>query len=221
MSSVHPLPGFLVQRFRDWQAISFKESRGLYERLATEGQHPRAMVVSCCDSRVNASRIFQAGPGDLFVHRNIANLVPPYEPDSGYHGTSAAVEYAVTVLRVASLVVLGHSQCGGVKGCIEICSKKKADLGPRPASAAHDSFVAKWMEILRPGYDNLASKGGNVGQRALEHEGIRLSLANLWGFPFVAEAVKSGHLSLHGCWHDFGKGELWDLNPDTGEFTAL
>ena len=142
-----PLPNYLIQRYHGWFATDYSENKAWYKRLAQEGQRPRAMVISCCDSRVHATSIFGAEQGEFFIHRNIANLVPPYEPDGEAHGTSAAVEYAVTALQVAHIIVLGHSNCGGVKGCVDMCTGNAPDLEQK------SSFVGRWMDILRPGYE--------------------------------------------------------------------
>ena len=147
MEHARLLPGYLVQRYHGWKATGYAENKSWYRRLASDGQHPRAMVISCCDSRVHVTSIFGADQGEFFIHRNIANLVPPYEPDGDHHGTSAAVEYAVRFLKVSHVIVLGHSNCGGVKGCIDMCE------GHAPELDAHDSFVGRWMDILRPRYD--------------------------------------------------------------------
>ena len=152
MHFAKPLPNYLLQRYQGWKATSYSENRAWYRRLATEGQRPRAMVISCCDSRVHVTSIFGADQGEFFIHRNIANLVPPYEPDGDHHGTSAAVEYAVTVLNVAHLIVLGHSSCGGVQGCIDMCN------GAAPELEEKTSFVGRWMDILKPKYELVAEE---------------------------------------------------------------
>ncbi|MGJ8558119.1 MAG: carbonic anhydrase, partial [Sulfitobacter geojensis] len=141
MDRVKPLPSYLVQRYHGWKATGYADNKAWYRRLASDGQHPRAMVISCCDSRVHVTSIFGADQGEFFIHRNIANLVPPYEPDGDHHGTSAAVEYAVRVLKVSNLMVLGHSNCGGIKGCIDMCK------GHAPELEAKDSFVVSWIDI--------------------------------------------------------------------------
>ena len=150
MQHLKPLPGYLKQRYHGWKATTYADNHAWYERLANEGQRPRAMVISCCDSRVHVTSIFGADQGEFFIHRNIANLVPPYETDGNRHGTSAAVEYAVTVLQVAHLIVLGHSQCGGVRGCLDMCR------GNAPELERKDSFVGRWMDILKPKYEQIA-----------------------------------------------------------------
>lgn len=202
MKHARPLPTYLVQRYQGWKATTYEENKSWYRRLASEGQHPRAMVISCCDSRVHVTAIFGADQGEFFLHRNIANLVPPYSPDGNQHGTSAAVEYAVTALKVAHVIVLGHSSCGGVQGCLDMCSGKAPELEKKT------SFVGRWMDILRPGYERVKDSGAKNMARALEKEAVLVSLENLMTFPFVKEAVDSGELSLHGLWNDIGEGGL-------------
>lgn len=209
-----PFPGYLLDRFRNWKRVRFEDSRAWYARLMEEGQRPRAMVISCCDSRVDTVQMFGAEPGDLFVVRNVANLVPPHSPDHGHHGTSAAVEFAVTGLKVAHIVVVGHSACGGVKACRDMMAAGATE----PKSG--DSYVAHWMSILKPGYERVFSpkRPADDMLRELEHEAVRTSLRNLAGFPFVAEAIKAGKLSLHGAWMDIAAGRLHTYDPDTGDF---
>lgn len=211
-----PLPGFLASRYRGWQATTYAENKGWFRRLAEDGQRPRMMAIACCDSRVNVNEIFSAETGDIFLHRNIASLVPPYLPDGDPHGTSAAVEYAVSVLRVAHLLVIGHSDCGGVQGCLDMCDGHADHL------SESSSFVGRWLEILRPGYDRLADlPEGADRRRALEREAVAVSLRNLWSFPFVKEAVEAERLSLHGLWFDIGEGKLEMLDPKSEEFVGL
>ena len=216
MEHARPLPSYLVQRYHGWKATTFAENQSWYRRLAEHGQHPRAMIISCCDSRVNTTSIFGADPGEFFIHRNIANLVPPYKPDGDLHGTSAAIEYAVTALKVAHLIVVGHSQCGGVAGCDAMCS------GAAPEMEKKSSFVGRWMDILRPGYERVSGTSDDAARiRALEHEAVIVSLENLMTFPFVKSAVQSEHLSLHGLWTDIGEGGLHQFQPETRSFEAI
>ena len=216
MQKARPLPAYLVQRYHGWKATTYAENRAWYRRLAEDGQRPRAMIVSCCDSRVHVTSIFGADQGEFFIHRNIANLVPPYNPDGEYHGTSAAVEYAVTALRVAHLIVLGHSSCGGVKGCHDMCS------GHAPELEEKSSFIGRWMDILRPGYERVLGVEGEAAQlRALEQESVLVSLGNLMSFPFVRAAVEAGEMTLHGLWNDIADGSLLQFDPAAGEFVAI
>ena len=212
MEFAKPLPNYLVQRYHGWKATTYAENRGWYLHLAEEGQRPRAMVISCCDSRVHVTSIFGADTGEFFIHRNIANLVPPYEPDGNQHGTSAAVEYAVTALKVAHIVVMGHSNCGGVHACHDMCAGKAPEL--EEAS----SFIGRWMDILRPGYERVVSRvEGEAAQKTeLEREGVLTSLRNLETFPFVQRAVDEGMLTLHGTWLNIATGVLNVYDPGEG-----
>ena len=215
MDQAKPLPAYLVQRFQGWRATAYQDNKAWYRRLAVSGQHPRAMVISCCDSRVHVTSIFGADEGEFFIHRNVANLVPPFNPDGQTHGTSAAVEYAVTTLGVTHIVVLGHSNCGGVKGCHDMCS------GLAPELEEKSSFVGRWMDILRPGFDRVAHVPLADRPRALEKEAVVVSLENLMTFPFVRKAVEDDMLTLHGLWNDTGFGGLEQYDPALGGFSVI
>ena len=216
MQNAKPLPAYLVQRYHGWKATTYAENQSWYRRLATEGQRPRAMVISCCDSRVHVTSIFGADQGEFFIHRNIANLVPPYEPDGNQHGTSAAVEYAVTALKVSHLVVMGHSSCGGVAGCHDMCT------GHAPELEEKSSFVGRWMDILRPGFEKVKDIPDEAERkRALEKQSVLTSLENLMTFPFVQDAVKEGSLSVHGLWNDIEEGTLEQYLPSEGTFKVI
>ncbi|MEP2028441.1 MAG: carbonic anhydrase [Paracoccaceae bacterium] len=213
MKNAKPLPSYLLQRYHGWKATSFSENQGWYRRLATEGQRPRAMIISCCDSRVHVTSIFGADQGEFFIHRNIANLVPPCEPDGDHHGTSAAVEYAVSYLKVAHVIVVGHSSCGGVQGCLDMCKGNAPDL------ETLDSFVGRWMDILRPKYDVVKDIEDPVKQaRTLEKHSVMVSLDNLMRFPFVRSAVDDGLLTIHGLWMDIAEGGLEYFDPESESF---
>ena len=210
MQEARPLPDYLIRRYHGWKATTYTQDQGWYRRLAAEGQHPRCMVIACCDSRVHVSSLFGADHGEFFIHRNIANLVPPHDPDGHHHGTSAAVEYAVSALKVNHLIVMGHSGCGGVKGCHDMCS------GHAPELEDKGSFVGRWMNILRPGVEALTGTDEAARLEQLEKAAVLISLRNLMSFPFVQAAVTSGMLSLHGLWNDIGEGtlEAYDARKD-------
>ncbi|MBY8976090.1 carbonic anhydrase [Rhodobacteraceae bacterium NNCM2] len=214
--SLSPIPKYLVRQYDGWRAESFAENKAWFARLAQDGQHPRAMLISCCDSRIDTVNMFGAEPGDLFVVRNVANLVPPYSPDHQHHGTSAAVEYAVNVLKVAHIVVIGHSNCGGVQACHDMCT------GAAPELEEKSSFIGRWMDILRDGCEAVIAEGHAGGDltKRLEHEAVLTSLRNLETFPFVASSVEKGVLSLHGAWVDIGTGVLHTAMPD-GNFQPV
>ena len=210
MLNARPLPDYLVRRYAGWKATTYAENRSWYRRLAEDGQRPRAMVISCCDSRVHVTSIFGADQGEFFIHRNIANLVPPYAPNSDHHGTSAAVEYAVRSLKVSHLIVLGHSGCGGVRGCYDMCS------GHAPELEQETSFIGRWMDILRPGFERLAPGDDAARISALEKQAVLIGIENLLTFPFVRAAVEAEDMTLHGLWNDIGAGtlEAYDMESD-------
>lgn len=213
MSHAKKLPTYLVNRYRGWRATDYSDNRSWFLHLAKEGQHPRTMLIACCDSRVHVTAIFGADPGEFFIHRNIANLVPPFSPNGDHHGTSAAIEYAVNYLHVAHLIVVGHSSCGGVKGCHDMCSGQAPDL------IESSSFVGRWMDILRPGFErtaHISDSEQRIG--AMERESVKVSIENLLTFPFIREAVEGERLTLHGVWHDIGEGFLEYLDGENGEF---
>ena len=216
MKFVKPLPTYLVQRYHGWKATTFEDNHSWYRRLASEGQRPRAMVISCCDSRVHVTAIFGAEQGEFFIHRNVANLVPAYLPDGEPHGTSAAVEYAVTALKVAHIIVLGHSNCGGVKACHDMCT------GHAPELEKSSSFVGRWMDILRPGFERIKDIEGAEDQVAsLEREAVMISIENLITFPFVWEAVNKNDLTLHGLWTDIAEGTLEQFDVNKQNFVKI
>ena len=216
MKFVKPLPTYLVQRYHGWKATTFEDNNSWYRRLASEGQRPRAMVISCCDSRVHVTAIFGAEQGEFFIHRNVANLVPAYLPDGEPHGTSAAVEYAVTALKVAHIIVLGHSNCGGVKACHDMCT------GHAPELEKSSSFVGRWMDILRPGFERIKDIEGAEDQVAsLEREAVMISIENLITFPFVKDAVDKNDLTLHGIWTDIAEGTLEQFDVTKQNFVKI
>ncbi|MCI2395473.1 carbonic anhydrase [Aliiroseovarius sediminis] len=215
MERAQPLPTYLVQRYQGWKATGYAENKSWYRRLAEGGQHPRAMVISCCDSRIHVTAIFGADQGEFFLHRNIANLVPPYAPDGDFHGTSAAVEYAVKALKVAHLIVLGHSTCGGVQGFHDMCH------GRAPELTEKTSFIGRWMDILRPGYERLGGNDAEIDSATLEKEAVKVSMDNLMTFPFVRDAVEAEKLTLHGLWNDIGEGGLEFYDAKTNSFRPV
>jgi carbonic anhydrase len=198
----------LVAGYERFRVNGWPEKRREFESLADNGQSPEAMVVACIDSRVDPAMIFDAGPGEMLTVRNVASLVPPYAPDAAYHGTSAALEFGVRVLEVRDLIVLGHGLCGGVKTLLE----------GTPDNA--NEFVAPWMSIARPACARAMRFPPGEGRRLVcEHEVIKVSLNNLMTFPWIAERVTAGELTLHGAWFDIRIGVLMILQPD-GTFAA-
>jgi carbonic anhydrase len=204
-------PKRLLDGYNDFMGGRYNDERDRYKALAEQGQKPQTLVIACCDSRAAPETIFNCGPGELFVIRNVANMVPPYEPDGNYHSTSAALEFAVQSLRVKDILVMGHGRCGGIN----------AALNPDGEPLSPGDFIGKWMGMLRP---TAAQIIGNTlmtaseRQTALERVSIRNSLANLRTFPCVKILEDKGKIQLHGAWFDISTGELWVMDPDTGDF---
>jgi len=201
----------LLAGYRRFRAETWPRERDRFETLAEHGQSPRTMVVACSDSRVDPQMVFSAAPGELFVVRNVANLVPPYAPDADYHGTSAALEFGVRVLKVRQLVVFGHALCGGVRALLE---------GMPPGT---EDFVAGWMGIGREARTRVLRcepATDEARQEAGEHEMVRLSLENLLTFPWIREAVEAGRLRLHGAHFGILSGTLSMLD-EAGRFVPV
>lgn len=206
----------LLDGYRRFRRGAYAEQRARYDALAHQGQAPKTMVVGCVDSRVDPTRIFDSAPGELFVLRNVANLVPPYAPDGGAHGVSAAIEFAVTQLGVEELVVLGHGRCGGITASL---------TGAFDAAAMGEgAFIGRWMATIDSARDEVRAAAALHpdidAQRALELAAIRLSLDNLRGFPFVSERLIDSRLTLRGAHFDIADGILRVLD-DGGRFTPV
>jgi carbonic anhydrase len=199
----------LIEGYRRFRANEWPERRALFERLAAQGQRPRALVVACSDSRVDPTMVFGSGPGELFVIRNVANLVPPFAPDAAYHGTSAALEFGVRALEVRDVIVMGHAMCGGIH----------ALLHGAPNPSYH--FVGGWIAMAeRARARVLANTPLADAQRECEYEAVRLALENLRTFPWIRDAMREGKLALHGTLFDIRTGILERLGAD-GRFEAV
>lgn len=198
----------LLRGYRRFRAESWPEYRRLFEHLADQGQRPRTLVVACADSRVDPAMVFGAGPGELFIVRNVANLVPPYAPDTATHGTSAALEFGVRALEVENLIVLGHGLCGGVHALLEGVPSNLSD------------FVLPWIGLAAKARERVLACDGVDQQLEGEHAVVRLSIENLRTFPWIAERVDAGQLHLAGAHFDIRFGVLTMLQPD-GSFAAV
>lgn len=207
-------PERLMKGYRAFKGDRFAREKSRYEHLADQGQKPETMLIACCDSRAAPEIIFDAIPGEIFVVRNVANLVPPYEPDGAYHSTSAALEFAVQSLKVKHIVVMGHGRCGGIQ----------AALNPAAEPLSPGDFIGKWMDLLSPVATALSSGGwltSSEQQTALERASVRYSISNLRTFPCVKILEDKGRLLLHGAWFDIADGDLWLMDPQTGDFTPV
>lgn len=204
-------PDTLLNGYRNFMSGRYVDERERYRTLADLGQNPSTLVIACCDSRSAPEIIFDAGPGELFVIRNVANMVPPYEPDGNFHSTSSALEFAVLSLKVSDIVVMGHGRCGGIR----------AALDPNAEPLSPGDFIGRWMGLLKPAAEQIQSNDIMTPaerQTALERISIRNSLDNLRSFPEIKAREEEGKLRLHGAWFDISTGELWVMDPETRDF---
>lgn len=198
----------LIEGYRVYRQQRWPELRALHRQLAEVGQSPKTLIIACADSRVDPATIFNAGPGELFVVRNVANLAPPFEEAPGFHGVSAAIEFAVLQLKVETVLVLGHAQCGGVA----------AALQDRPRNP--HSFLDAWISLLDTAKARVSDHDGDH-HTELEYESIRVTLENLATFPFVAEAIETRGLRLAGARYGVADGSLELMDPTTGAFSPV
>ncbi|GAA4008703.1 carbonic anhydrase [Sphingomonas humi] len=198
----------LLRGYGRFRSSGYRDQHRRWETLA-EGQEPPVMIIGCCDSRVDPATIFDTVPGQAFILRNVANLVPPFEQGGGLHGVSAALEFAVTKLEVKHIVVMGHGACGGISAAL----------------AGHGEpdriFIDKWIGLLDSARDKVLEQAPEDPQHALELEGVKVSLDNLRTFPFVAEREAAGRLKLHGCWFAIAEGTLYELDEKAGQFAPV
>jgi len=206
------LPTRLIEGYEAFRTGRLPNEQSRYRDLAEQGQSPKIMVIGCCDSRVSPEVIFDAGPGELFVVRNVANLVPPFSPDGTYHGVSAALEYAVQVLRVQHIVVLGHARCGGIRAFAE----QGEPLSP-------GDFIGKWMSMIAPAAAAIGARSEAPGSyfTRLEHAAMVTTLENLMTFPCVRILAERGRLTLHAAYFDVASGDLMVRDPLTGVFASV
>ncbi len=203
----------LVSGIKSFRSEYYEQRPERIRSLATDGQHPEILVIGCSDSRVDPALLTNAEPGELFVVRNVANLVPPYEPDGRYHGTSAALQFAVQDLEVTDIVVLGHSECGGIQALVE---------GAAGISQPRE-FITPWVSLAEKHCAHIigARSDKPLDMRACEMAAIKGSLANLMTFPFVRERVTAKTLTTHGWWFELKKGQLWSADPEKDTLRRL
>jgi carbonic anhydrase len=203
-----------MKGYRNYRDGSYEQSRPLIEDLVSRGQHPEVAVIACSDSRVDPAILFQADPGDLFVIRNVANLVPPMEQEGTFHGTSAALEFAILGLGVKHLMVLGHAHCGGIK----------AMMSPDTGGDTY-SFLPSWVSMLAAAHRRVLATMSQADEeartQACEQNAVLVSLENLTTFPWVRERVESGALQLHGWYVDIAGPELYAYDGKVGKFIAV
>ncbi len=206
-------PQRLIDGYNAFADGRLQREQGRYRDLAERGQAPEIMVIGCCDSRVSPEVIFDANPGELFVVRNVANLIPPYSPDGAYHGVSAALEFGVGALRIKHIVVLGHAHCGGVRAFAE----EHVPLSP-------GDFIGRWMSLMAPAAEKLGPRGDAAPAdylKRLEQASVVNSLDNLMTFPRLAKLIDKGKIAVHGAYFGVATGDLSVLDKATGKFAPV
>jgi carbonic anhydrase len=207
------LPAMLLDGYANFRSGRYASESERYRKLGEGAQKPKIMIIACCDSRAAPETIFDAGPGEMFVVRNVANLVPPYTPDGGHHSTSAALEFAVMSLGVRHIVVMGHGRCGGIRAAVQ-------DASP----LTHTDFIGSWMRAIKDVtriVPRLVGENAETHERHIERASIEHSLANLRTFPWIRMKENRKDLSLHGVWFDIALGELHAYDEDEAEWMAI
>ncbi|MBF0613088.1 MAG: carbonic anhydrase [Magnetococcales bacterium] len=204
----------LIAGFKGFHAYYYEQRGELFESLVNEGQHPPIMLIGCADSRVDPAIMLHFEPGDVFTVRNVANLVPPYQLGGPHTGVSAALEFAVRDLVISHIVVLGHSQCGGIHELVRLARQPADDR----------EFLGVWVSIGKEAVEQILSRkaeGITPTSADFEQAAIALSISNLMTYPWIAERVRRERLHLHGWWADLQEGELWGLDQESGIFNKL
>ncbi|MEX0838114.1 MAG: carbonic anhydrase [Parvibaculum sp.] len=205
----------LIDGYRAFRAGAYKQNEARYQALAARRQRPKAMIIACCDSRADPAMIFSSDPGELFVVRNVANLVPPYQPDGNYHGTSAALEFGINALEITEIIVMGHASCGGIEALYD------AGCGHPPEG----EFISAWMSLATGVETAVREAHGDLDKAALlrlmEQRAVVQSLEMLRTFPFVAKREADGRLRLHGWFYGIGSGKLSIYDAKTDRFAEV
>ena len=205
----------LIEGYHRFRQKDWERERDRWSELA-EGQSPQVMILSCADSRVDPAQIFDGRPGEMFVARNIAALAPPYETSRGFHGVSAALEFAVTQLKVGEILVMGHGLCGG---CAAALTGQFDDTEP-----GEGHFIADWVRMLNDARDKVRSRHSELNREAfldMEREAVKVSLANLRTFPWIVEREQAGELKLHGAHFSISEGRLYMLDEAEETFRPV
>ena len=205
-------PNDLTEKYKNWQNDVFIKKKAHFERLAREGQSPKYIIISCVDSRVDPNSIFKSEPGEFLVHRNIANIVPPYNYITEHSGTIAAIEFGVTVLKIENIVVMGHSGCGGIKNGYSMCKENSFNT---------NSSISNWLNLLKPSFDKLAIMNEDKSIKDLEKVSIKTSIENLKSYPFIQEKLDSKKINIYGSWIDIGSGKIHALDFASGIFKSI
>ena len=205
-------PQDLIEKYKDWQNDIFLKKKKHFERLAREGQTPKYIIISCVDSRVDPNSIFKSEPGEFLVHRNIANIVPPYDYITEHSGTIAAIEFGVTVLNIKNIIVMGHSSCGGIKNGYSMCKENSFDT---------NSSISNWLNLLKPSFNKITNLNEDESIKDLEKVSIKTSIENLKSYPFIRVKLDSKEINIYGSWIDIGSGKIYTLDFESSIFEPI
>jgi len=210
---------FLIEGFKDFKINYYDNDKSYITNLVKSGQKPKTMVISCSDSRVDPAILFQTKPGEIFAVRNVANLVPPYAPDKGHHGVSAAIEFGVLDLKIQDIIILGHAHCSGIR---ELCNHSKELINHTSFKNIKREFIGSWMNIAAPIMRKFdLEKNLESIQHDVEKESIKNSIKNLKTFPWVSKLVENHKLNIHGWWFDIENGELFHFDESNDNFIKI
>ena len=205
-------PQDLKEKYKDWHNDTYLKKKSLFESLAKEGQSPKYIIISCVDSRVDPNSIFKSEPGEMLVHRNIANIVPPYNYITEHSGTIAAIEFGITVLNIKNIIVMGHSGCGGIKNGYSMCKENSFDA---------NSSISNWLNLLKPSFNKISNLNENESIKDLEKVSIKTSIENLESYPFIRERLDRKEINIYGSWIDIGSGKIHVLDFASSIFQPI
>ena len=210
---------FLKDGFKDFKKNYYENDKSYIDKHVKNGQKPKFMVIACSDSRVDPAILFQTKPGEVFSIRNVANLVPPYSPDKGLHGVSAAIEFGVIDLKIKDIIILGHAHCGGIKS---LCNNFNSDIDKTVNKETSREFIEGWMNIASPVMAKINLKNSSEPlQHFVEKESIKNSMQNLKTFPWIIELIKIKELNIHGWWFELKSGELFCFDENKNNFVSI
>ena len=209
-----PLPDFLIKKYIDWKENNFLKKQALYEDLENKGQNPKAMIVSCCDSRVDANQIFAANPGDFFINRNVANLIPDLNVNNENHEITSSIDFAILTLKISRIIILGHSSCGGIDYAFNKFSDEIKNEG--------DSSINKWIQSVKSSYDKVDKSQSKVDAiKSLEKESIVNSIKNLKKYKKINKLIVENKLHIHGLFFEISTGKITQYNESSKKFELI
>ncbi len=209
-----PIPDFFIDKYRDWKKNIFQNEKSLFQNLENKGQKPKAMIISCCDSRVDANQIFAANPGDFFVHRNVANLIPDLNLNKINHEISSSIDYAIFTLKISRIIILGHSSCGGINYAFNKFSDENSNMG--------ETSLNDWIHSVKPAFEKIDKSQSKVKViRSLEKESIINSIKNLRKYNKIYNLLLENKLQIHGLFFEISTGKISQYDESSNMFELI